>query len=262
MKHPCSARLLLPWILAGCQTLPGDRYAVTPQRPTLSSDTSTAAAGTLELEAGGAFLDAGAAALPMSLRYGAASATEVFASWSPFVQIDSAGSDTRGPGDIALGVRHRFAEEADGRPALAFQSVLKLPTGDEDRGLSSGEPDVLLAGILQKSVDEWTLVGFGELDFLGEQDGGFSFGQSLAFAAGRSLPGGFGVFGEVAGVFVPEFDSEQVFTTLGGTYSSHPSLVFDSAALIGLSDEAPDFGVLVGLTHNFGRIGARPMRAR
>jgi hypothetical protein len=63
--------LALSGLVAGGCALPGRvPAAATPQRPTLSSDTSTAAPGTFELEAGAVLDDDDPWATPATLRWG------------------------------------------------------------------------------------------------------------------------------------------------------------------------------------------------
>lgn len=238
-----------------CHGIPHDGLPVTAQRPTLSSDTATTAEGSFEVEAGVSVADGGDGGFPASLKYGVSSTAEVFASWSPYVEIDS----ERGVGDVRLGLRYRFLEEEDSVPSLAVQSILEIPTADEDDGLGSGEPDLLLAGIATKSVYDWAVTGFAELDLLGDPDGGVRVGQSLALAVARSLPDQFGVFGELAGVFVPEDDSALSYTTVGLTYNPQRYLVFDLGVSVGLDEDAEDYILSLGLTQNLGSPGTAPL---
>ena len=62
----------------------------------------------------------------------------------------------------------------------------------------------------------------------------------------------FGAFGEIAGVVVPETNSESYFSTVGITYNPRASLVFDLGLLTGWNDEAPDTQIYIGFTHNLG----------
>ena len=52
----------------------------------------------------------------------------------------------------------------------------------------------------------------------------------------------------------PEADDEQVLATTGIAFSPGSSIVFDAAVVTGLSDDAPDFQILFGVTTNLGRL--------
>ena len=57
-----------------------------------------------------------------------------------------------GIGDIALSAKALLREEGELAPAIAGRFALKLPTGDEDRALGSGEVDVGLGIGPRKNV--------------------------------------------------------------------------------------------------------------
>lgn len=71
------------------------------------------------------------------------------------------GPSTCGLGDIELGFKWRFLEQADNRPAIGLFPLLELPTGDEDRGLGAGEIQVFLPLWIGKETGPWTTYGGG-----------------------------------------------------------------------------------------------------
>lgn len=81
--------------------------------------------------------------------------------------------------------------------------------------------------------------------------------HSVALAGSAGLYRSLGAFGEVAGVFNDDIHQNSVFTTLGLAFGVSSSLVFDVAFVAGLSEDAPDFQLLVGFTANLGRISGR-----
>lgn len=241
-------------LLPACLAMPPDGEAVTAQRPTLSSDTATSYEGTFEVEGGLAFDPSDSFDSPVSVKYGVGPATEVFLGLSPYQSVDQGGADGDGFGDLTLGTRHRFWEEADGPGSAAFQLVTKLPTGDEDEGLSTGEVDFFGAGIYTAALDVATLTGYYELGVLGEDPGsGSDLQHVLAVAAARNLHQHVGVFGELATVLLPEGE-DSVLATLGATYAVSSSLVFDAGVVLGLDEDAPDAVFQVGFTTNYGPI--------
>lgn len=54
-------------------------------------------------------------------------------------------------GDISLAVKHHFLEEEGPIPAVAWRFGLKLPSGDPDKGMGSGEPGFGFGLALDKS---------------------------------------------------------------------------------------------------------------
>ncbi len=66
-----------------------------------------------------------------------------------------------GVGDLELGVKYRFLQEGDYRPMVGVFPLLHLPTGNQNRGLGNGDPQMFLPLWLQKSWGRWTSYGGG-----------------------------------------------------------------------------------------------------
>lgn len=250
---------MLPLLLAlassssACLSTAHENEPVTPQRPTLSSDTNTTAQGTFELEAGALldpndFIDT-----PTTLKYGAGPATEFFVGISPYQELRSRGGDAESIGDLFLGLRHRFLDETDADPSAALQATVKLPTANDSDGIGSGQIDASFAAIASKGFEELSLTAYYSLDVIGSGDESADVGHSLALAGSVPVADEFGAFGEVATQWIPEQDSHTLFTTLGMTFSPLASMTFDAGVVIGLNEEAPDFRIVFGLTRNLGR---------
>lgn len=257
MKHHLSSLTLtlpLAFALASCAGFGQGRAPVTPQRPTLSSDTSTTAADTVEVEAGLTLDPGDRADTPMMVKWGASDQTEMLLGWSPIVNIDGgAGQDRNGTSDMVVGVRHRFLEETEDRPSAAFQIATKLPTANDEIG--SGEQDFFAAAILGKEVHDVAYTAFYQLGVLGNPAGrGSDLGHDFAFAAGYGLNERWSVFGEMAGQFVPDLDLESIYTTGGVTFRASDDFVYDAGLVLGLSNDAPDLVLMIGMTHNLGRL--------
>jgi hypothetical protein len=54
-------------------------------------------------------------------------------------------------GDITLHFKHNFLDETTARPAVAWLAYLKVPSGNQYRGLGSGSPDIGFGAVLEKS---------------------------------------------------------------------------------------------------------------
>jgi len=68
---------------------------------------------------------------------------------------------TYGYGDIELGAKYRFVHETSRRPQVGVFPLLEIPTGDEHRGLGSGQVQIFLPLWLQKSYGPWLTYGGG-----------------------------------------------------------------------------------------------------
>ncbi len=76
-----------------------------------------------------------------------------------FVRTD-AGSQY-GYGDTELGVKYRFVQESDKLPQIGTFPIVEIPTGNSDRGLGSGDVQVLVPLWIQKSWGALTTYGGG-----------------------------------------------------------------------------------------------------
>jgi hypothetical protein len=71
------------------------------------------------------------------------------------------GTTTWGLGDVELGAKYRFVEEAEGRPQIGTFPLVELPSGDASRGIGSGHVRAFLPVWAQKSFGAWTTYGGG-----------------------------------------------------------------------------------------------------
>lgn len=260
MRTPDSSARLAPALLAlltltSCLAGGASDAAVTPQRPTVSSDTSTTAEGTLELEAGLALDPGDSTATPLTLKLGLAPRTELFAGLSPFNTVERRGDDGEGFGDLVLGMRHRL-DEGDRKNSFAFQAAGKLPTGDEDEGFSTGEVDFFLAGILTHASESGpSFTGFYELGIVGDprRRSDTDLQHVVALALSQPVGEDLSAFGELARID-PGIRSDYLLGTFGLAHRAHAGLVVDGAISVGLDDDAPDLVFLVGLTTQLGRL--------
>jgi hypothetical protein len=192
----------------------------------------------------------------MTLKWGMAQNAELSASWQPYQVVRQPGPDASGVGDLTIGLRYRFLDEHGVAPSAAIQVATKLPTGDEDKGLSSGETDFLASISLNKVVGPLSATLYYEADILGEPNGtGQDLANVFAAAASMSVTERLGLYAELAGTVVSEQDLGIYNTSWGLTWSPIPSLVFDAGVRVGLSDDAEDFVLVFGLTQNFGGPG-------
>ena len=94
-----------------------------------------------------------------------------------------------GLGDLIVGAKFNIASEHREQPAaLAIRAAIKVPTGDEDLGRSTGEPDVMVDFIVSKNIQERVeLSGFGGFLARGEPNG-ITLGNSIPVGPRRRVP--------------------------------------------------------------------------
>src|SRR5215472_6292152 len=78
----------------------------------------------------------------------------------PIEVLHEDGNETEvGAGDMLLGVKWRFLNDARSQFQLGTYPQVLVPTGDHARGLGEGSPSVLLPIVAQKNWEKWTVYG-------------------------------------------------------------------------------------------------------
>lgn len=238
--------------LSACSS-PFQAATPTPQRPTVSSDTNLTAPGTIEIESGFAMEAGESFDLPNTLKLGLAETSEVFVGFSPQRSTSVPGPNPRGAGDVLVGTRARLFEDGDFATALQFAT--RLPGGNGGESSISGDTDFFLAGIVGNRMGELDVTGFYQLGLLGDGDDDSIFAEhTAALALSAAASDTVGVFGEIAAIFRPDLDTNVVLVTGGASWNWVPNLTWDGALLVGLTEDSPDYQLLVGLTWNLGGI--------
>lgn len=119
---------------------------------------------------------------------------------NPFVREQWSGNKL---GDLLLGGKFNILTEHRQQPfALAFRGTVKLPTGDQDGGASTGELDGFTDGVISKEISRRVeLSGYTGLAFRGDPDDvsisdGLRWGLGAAFGARSNLRFTTEMFGE------------------------------------------------------------------
>jgi len=102
-------------------------------------------------------------------------------------------------GDFYLGAKVNLASEYQQKPvAMAVRGIIKLPTGKEDVGTSTGATDFLVDFIASKELHRnLDLSGYGGYEFRGQPDGidgpggAFRWGFGAAYPSRSALRGNF-----------------------------------------------------------------------
>jgi hypothetical protein len=143
--------------------------ADTPAPPPLvTGDVPTANKGMFELYSGFRYQDTGTITrqVPFTeLVYGVTERQEVMVE-APFLSRKG----EHGIGDVVVGTKYVFVRESERLPGIAGSFELKLPTGDEDRGLGSGEFDYDIRLRTQKGWDWFTVILNIGYTFIGEPE--------------------------------------------------------------------------------------------
>jgi hypothetical protein len=71
------------------------------------------------------------------------------------------GPNAYGFGDLELGVKYRFVQEGENIPMIGIFPILELPTGNQNKALGNGDPQLFLPIWFQKAWGPWQSYGGG-----------------------------------------------------------------------------------------------------
>ena len=129
-------------------------------------------------------------------------------------------------GDLVLGGKINLLSEANLSPvAFAVRGLVKVPTGDEDVGNTTGKPDGAFDVIVSKDLGALEAAAYGGFTFRGDPDG-IDLPNSIRWGVGAGIPiaNSFKLFGEVNGEFLAD-DTLRLDTPIIGPDGSESALV-------------------------------------
>ena len=236
-----SAFLGLALLLAGPSAPIWAQADLVTDRPDLTESAVTVEPGKIQIETGVLFTQDKSGgttsevteALGTLLRIGLRDRLELRIGFDGLISVPGAS----GLGDASLGAKVMLAEETVNRPQVAVLVETSVPIGGEEFTSDDYAPSVRLA--LSKDFGDSLGIGLN----IGAE---FPEDDEILFytlAAGVGIDDKNGAFFEVFG----DSESRHSFDA-GWTYLAKSNLQFDIAAGIGLSDEAPDWFLGVGLS--------------
>ena len=240
---------------AGVGLAPGEEPRFYANRANFGWDTAILERGAGEVQ-GGVDVDPGETVdAPMTLRLGLTEHTELFSCLAPYRSNLEPGSNPSDFGDVLLGVRHRYHAPEEG-PSAAVLFAVNVPFGDEADGFGSGHYDVFGAWMATLESGFLAMTGYYELGLLDPGDTDV-LQHSLAFVTEMALTRDLGGFVQVSSILVPEEDVDATETSAGIVVNVSPTVSWDIAASLGLSEEAADFVVSTGFTWGIAPRSAR-----
>jgi len=255
---PLGALLLL---LAGCRASgPAQEAQVHPQRPFISRDTFTTAEDVIEVEAGASIWSGHEIETPLTVKYGLGPRSEFFAQTSPYKEVDLNGAapDGAGWGDTYVGLRHRLRDRDMYSPGYGFMINTKLPTGRPKDGLGTGSTDWFGALMANQIYYGFDTTLFYQLGVLGEQQQtgapDSNHEHTFALQTRREMDAHVTAYGEFAYEWEPEIDREEATILAGASFLLDSLTAVDLGVRLGLSDDAPDFQVVFGITRAVGML--------
>ncbi len=162
---------------------------------------------------------------------------------------DDEEADSRGRGGIGdslLGVKYRFFDEADAVPAALGSLTLRLPTGDEERGLGAEGVDVGLLAVVSKAFGAFNLTVNGGYTFV-MRDRDLDVWRLAASVEYRATTA-WSLVGEIVSGLGSASAADTVVGRAGSTWAFTDRIKLDGAVGVGLTRESPDLLITIGVT--------------
>lgn len=160
---------------------------------------------------------------------------------------------TTGVSDVAFGVKWAFLKSKGAGPAMAALVHADLPSGSDDFRGRGTRPSLRI-------VAEWALEGDWGIGIMPgvvydrDDDGRFAAGI-LGAVVGKGITERTRAFVEIAfeQLAEDEHGGNVGFVDFGGTFLLNDRWQLDAAAVVGVTDRAPDLGFTLGLSGLFVR---------
>jgi hypothetical protein len=198
--------------------------------------------------------------VPVLVEYGLTNRIEAELEWS-YLSVPGEGSRHRGLGDLELGLHYALRPDV-AKVAVTLGADVGLPTGDEAKGLGSGESDVEFLGIAGVRLGRAELHVTGMLELEDEAEPALNAaavypqGDFRFTLEANVLRGGakarlveqdpLGEPGEVT-----QDEDAWVVVTPGLFHRPSPEVEYGIGVPLGLTRSAPDWGVVGRLTVEF-----------
>jgi hypothetical protein len=227
---------------------------IKPSRPSLANPAEIQKPGVLQIEYG---YDASFRSsefrtqqtLPLALRFAASSRLLVeFDLDTVKSETDENGSRETGVGDSRLGFQIVALKDTKSHPALAFAYYVKLPTGSEEKGLSTGRIDHKIMLLLSRKFGSTDMdINVAYLNVGREDSNRRASGGQGAISFGYEFKNNFGLEGELSGQSVDDVQPRGLFALGALTYKVNKRFQLDGGMRFGLNPDAPRVGVFGGV---------------
>jgi len=252
--------LLASWSVATADEGPGP---IETDRPDLTNSVKTVPPGAVQIETGVAYARRSIAAseaerrlaIEATLRVGLTDRLEVRLDGEPLVRLRGDGDDT-GSGDVAVGLKYRFADSREGRwvPGVGAQPFVKLPVARAPIG--SEKPDFGLVALASFDLP-WDIgldVNAGVAAVGQSSPSGYLL-QALASASlGRALTERLSGLVEVFFASRDQREArDRAGLTAGVVYRMAWRIALDAAVVTSLAGPVPDYTLRAGVSIRLGR---------
>jgi len=214
-------------------------------RPLSVDDAGTVDLGTYEAEAGVAYLqdkeDNAETEISLTIKHGLTERTDLGIFLPYMMTRPKEENGERGMGDAELAAKFNLVREGDRIPGFSVTLGIIMDTGEENKGMGSGEIDYVFNSILSKELQFITL--HGNLGYTAKAKTA-SFGVALEYPANEKL----NLVAEITGENKSDSPIEAL---IGANFSATENLTLDFGIGTGLNDYSTRLNVTGGLTLSF-----------
>lgn len=236
------------------QSSSDEEEEIKPSRPTVANPAEIQKAGVLQVEYG---YDVNFRAeefrtqqtVPLSLRFAASSRLLLQLDLDTIKsETDENGNRETGVGDTRLGLQVVTLKDTSSHPALAFAYYIKLPSGSEVKGLSTGRIDHKVLFLLSKKFGQTEMdLNLAYLNIGREDSGRRASGGQGAISFSYEFKNNVGLEWEFSGQSLDDVQPRGLFGLGALTYKMNKRLRLDTGIRFGLNPEAPRVGLFGGL---------------
>jgi hypothetical protein len=227
---------------------------IKPSRPSVANPAEIQKAGVLQVEYG---YDANFRAndfrtqqtLPLALRFAATGRLLIELDLDTVKsETDENGNRETGVGDARLGFQVVALRDTKSHPALAFAYYVKLPSGSEEKGLSTGRIDHKILLLLSKKFGKTEMdLNLAYLNVGREDSSRRASGGQGAVSFAYEFENKLGIEGELSGQSLDDVQPRGLFALGALTYKVTRRFQLDGGMRFGLNPEAPRVGVFGGV---------------
>ena len=165
----------------------------------------------------------------------------------PFANSDVGNAETRGQGDVSLGVQAVVLPGTETRPTISVSYLRRVYAGvapDLDIGSNSQSALVLISTDIAKFHIDANALFNEQIENAARRA---QFGQTLSIS--HNLPRHFGLDGEIWHFTQPFLNGNAVGVLFAPTYTPRPNLVFDAGFNRGLTSTSTRWEFFLGFTY-------------
>jgi hypothetical protein len=160
----------------------------------------------------------------------------------------------RGIGDIIFVGKFLLFEEKDLYPAFTVKGVVKTDSGNEEKGLGSGDWDYSIVAVTSKTIGAFMFHAMLGYTFVGDNgDENIRNVYLYGIAVDYILTEKFHFVSEIVGNGHPDRseDRDPISGLLGITYALSEKVILDSGIRYGFNDSTPKWNFLMGVSITF-----------